>query len=367
MKILTIIGARPQFIKASVVSAALKKSGINEILLHTGQHYDSNMSDIFFKELEIPAPDLNLEVGSGSHADQTAKMLIGIEQALIDVKPNWVLIYGDTNSTVAGALSAAKLNIPIAHIEAGMRSFNRRMPEEINRVISDHLSTLLFCSSHHAVNLLANEGIKQGVHHVGDVMYDAILHYNSLSQKKSKILEKFHLSAQGYFVATVHRAENTDNPQRLAEILDTLHELPYQVVFPVHPRTRGKIEKLVKKHYSSNMLLTEPLGYLDMLMLQKNAKLLLTDSGGIQKEAFWLNIPCVTLRDETEWVETVGSGQNIITGADKLKINIAVNQLLGFNNTDSKIKQVDCYGNGQASPLIATLLLQQNLNDLSSK
>ncbi|MEN6406735.1 MAG: UDP-N-acetylglucosamine 2-epimerase (non-hydrolyzing) [Thermoguttaceae bacterium] len=317
MNIVTIVGARPQFIKAAPLSMELRLRH-REILVHTGQHYDENMSDIFFRELNIPLPDKHLGVGSGSHGAQTAAMLVQIEQVLEEVKPSAVIIYGDTNSTVAGALAAAKLHIPVAHVEAGLRSFDRRMPEEINRVVADHLSTWLFTPSQVSVRQLATEGITAGVYDVGDIMADSVRLFAPLARERSKVLESLKLERGEYFAATVHRAANTDNPQRLAAILKGLACAPRPVVLPLHPRTKAAVKRcaLEAELSGGNIKVIEPLGYLDMLELQQNAAAILTDSGGIQKEAYYLNVPCVTLRDETEWVETVESGWNRLAGAD---------------------------------------------------
>ena len=330
MKIATIIGARPQFIKAAAVSrviAAHNRNGaspaVEEILIHTGQHYDEGMSAVFFRELEIPEPKYNLNVGSGSHGRQTGRMLAAIEETLLAERPDWVLIYGDTNSTLAGALAAAKLHIPIAHVEAGLRSFNRRMPEEINRVVADQLSSLLLCPSQVAVYNLAAEGIGKNVVVTGDVMADALQFAAIKASARSDILVRLGLKSQRYLLATVHRAENTDDPQRLADILSAFAALEEPIVFPAHPRTR---KYLNEKGYrpSQNVTLIDPVGYFDIIALERSARLLLTDSGGMQKEAYWLEVPCVTLRDETEWVETVEAGWNVLTGANRARIIAAV-------------------------------------------
>lgn len=323
MKIVTIIGARPQFIKAAPMSRALR-AGHTEVLVHTGQHYDENMSAVFFRELGIPEPDVHIGAGGGSHAEQTAKMLVGIEQVLLQHRPDVVLIYGDTNSTLAGALAAAKLHVPVAHVEAGLRSFNRRMPEEVNRVMADHLSALLLCPSDVAARNLAAEGITDGVRVVGDVMADA-LHAASARADQSQVLATFGLAARGYLLATVHRAENTDDPQRLAAILHGLADTGRPVLFPVHPRTR-KAVAAAGLALPPNVVACDPLGYLDLVRALRDADLALSDSGGLQKEAYWLGVPCVTLRDETEWVETVECGWNRLAGADRTRIAAAVAQ-----------------------------------------
>jgi len=481
MKIATIIGARPQFIKAAAVSRAIAAHNrqalnldpgtsnielrtlnfehsssveprtlniehctLNEFLIHTGQHYDDGMSAVFFRELEIPEPKYNLAIGSGSHGAQTGQMLAAIEKILIDEKPDWVLIYGDTNSTLAGALAAAKLHIPIAHVEAGLRSFNRRMPEEINRIVADQLSTLLLCPSQVAVDNLAAEGIggnpmvrqahhdKQGCHPepslsepppalraasagggqkesspveprtlnlehsspveprtlnieqsssvviTGDVMADALQFAATKASAQSDILARLGLQPQRYLLATVHRAENTDDPKRLSDIMAALSELAERepVILPLHPRTKKILERTSNRqtsniehrtlnieHSSSVeprtlnfehpcLRLIDPLGYFDIIALEKSARMLLTDSGGMQKEAYWLKVPCVTLRDETEWVETVASGWNILTGADRNRIVTAVQ-----NFTPPK-DHPPLYGGGQAAEKILSILCQ---------
>jgi UDP-GlcNAc3NAcA epimerase len=312
VRILTVVGARPQFIKAAPVSYAIAASrgSLEEIVVHTGQHFDTSMSEIFFNELGIPAPQYHLGIHGGSHGEMTGRMLAAVEGVVLESKPEVVLVYGDTNSTLAGALAAAKLHVPVAHVEAGLRSFNRRMPEEINRVLTDHVSELLFCPTAASVTNLAREGIVCGVHQLGDVMYDATLMMSGLANSRSRILDQLGLTPKSYALATVHRAENTDDPQRLAAVLEYLREVAREmpVVFPLHPRTR------VAAGYAEGVLVglttTPPLGYLDMLRLTAAAALVLTDSGGLQKEAYFHRVPCVTLRDETEWVETVACGWN---------------------------------------------------------
>lgn len=371
MKIVTVIGARPQFIKASAVHRAIKSIGrknkIKEILVHTGQHYDYLMDKVFFEELNLPKPNYYLGVGSGSHGRQTALMLERIEGVLLKEKPDVVMVYGDTNSTLAGALSAAKLKIPVAHIEAGLRSYNRKMPEELNRVLTDHLSTYLFCPTEQAVRNLKKEGIRNGkerlVKNVGDVMYDSILYYSRIAEKKSKILEDLNLSPskssyKDYFLLTIHRAENTDNHERLKSILKALNEIGKEitVIFPIHPRTKKMINHYRLTREIKNIKMIEPVSYLNMLMLEKHAKIILTDSGGVQKEAFWLGIPCITLREETEWVETVQSGWNILAGVDKEGIIEAVKSIK--RNHLPKIRRK--YGDGKASPKIVNILMNLN-------
>ncbi|MBZ5634709.1 MAG: UDP-N-acetylglucosamine 2-epimerase (non-hydrolyzing) [Acidobacteriia bacterium] len=349
MKIVSIVGARPQFIKAAAVSRALRRHH-REILVHTGQHYDYEMSGIFFDGLELPTPDANLGVGSCSHASQTGAMLKGVEDILLAERPDYLLIYGDTNSTLAGALAASKLSIPVAHIEAGLRSFNRRMPEEINRVVADHLSDLLLCPSDTAVENLATEGIKQNVHLVGDVMLD-VLNWarQRLASRPSEILKRLGLEAQSYLLATVHRSENTDDLARLGQILAAFNSLEEPVVFPVHPRTRKMITDaryLVKPHIQ----MIDPVGYLDMVALTGSARLILTDSGGLQKEAYWLGVPCLTMRNETEWVETVEAGWNSLVGADLDRI------VEGVHSFTPAGPHPSLYGDGAAATKCVDLL-----------
>lgn len=314
MKVVTIVGARPQFIKAAPVSTALRLQA-QEILVHTGQHYDREMSDLFFEELNIPQPDYELGIGSGLHGWQTGQMLMRCEEVLITEKPDWVLVYGDTNSTLAGALAAAKLRIPLAHVEAGLRSFNRSMPEEHNRVLTDHCADVLFCPTQTACDQLAQEGITQGVYVVGDVMLDAALAHGAVALQRSSLLHDLKLSAKSYVLLTVHRPYNTDDPQRLSTILATLASLPDSILFPIHPRTRAALARL-NLSLPDNIFGIDPVGYLDMLALEQNAQMIVTDSGGVQKEAYFFGIPCVTLRPETEWVETIHSGWNRLAWGD---------------------------------------------------
>lgn len=325
IKILTIVGARPQFIKAAAVSRAIATNrGLSEVLVHTGQHFDANMSEVFFAELGISTPAYNLAISGGGHGTMTGRMLEAIEAVLINEVPDWVLVYGDTNSTLAGALAAAKLHIPVAHVEAGLRSFNMRMPEEINRIVADRISTLLLCPTEAAVENLRREGITNGVTNVGDVMYDIALYYGEKASKTSQIMERLGLVPKGFALATCHRAENTDNQGRLAEILSGLRtvakELP--VVLPLHPRTRRAISE-AGMDGPETIILTEPLSYLDMVALERAARVIVTDSGGVQKEAFFYGVPCVTTRDETEWVETVALGRNTLVGASADRIAAA--------------------------------------------
>lgn len=352
MKIATIVGARPQFIKAAPVSKALAEAGHTEFLIHTGQHYDYGMSQVFFDELGLPQPDVNLGIGSGTHGRQTGQMLMAIEEQLLARKPDWLLVYGDTNSTLAGALAAAKLHIPIAHVEAGLRSFNRQMPEEHNRVLTDHCSDLLFCPTQTAVEHLNREGIIQGVHLTGDVMYDAVLHFAGIAQSRLPLLQNLNVRPKQYFLATIHRAYNTDNPVHLAEILQALASLEHPVIFPVHPRTKAAINKLKGNiptiDSDTNLKFIEPVSYLDMLLLEENARLIITDSGGVQKEAFFFGVPCVTLRPETEWLETVESGWNKLVNIGQAQIRAAIR-----SGRWPHTKPPALFGDGQASMKIA--------------
>jgi UDP-GlcNAc3NAcA epimerase len=347
--IVSVVGARPQFVKAAPVSRALA-SGFREILVHTGQHYDYGMSEVFFSEMQMRPPDFNLGIGGGSHSEQTGKMLIEIEKIFKEVKPDCVLVYGDTNSTLAGALAAAKAQIPLAHVEAGLRSYNRAMPEEINRVLTDHISTLLFCPTDTAIENLAKEGIKKGVHRVGDVMYDALLHNLEMARNRSQIQKNIKLKKGGYALATIHRAANTDDKERMASILSALGELSSPVVFPIHPRTRKMMQEWGVSA-SSNVLIIEPVGHFDMLALQESANCILTDSGGVQKEAYLLGVRCITLREETEWVETVSAGWNQLAGVDQSRIVDL------FENWFPHGEREPLYGDGHAAAQICEILL----------
>jgi UDP-GlcNAc3NAcA epimerase len=339
-RILTVVGARPQFIKAAPVSHALKDASLEEILVHTGQHFDALMSDVFFEELNIPKPTHNLEVNSLGHGAMTGRMLERLEGVMQVEKPDMVLIYGDTNSTVAGALAASKLHIPVAHVEAGLRSFNRRMPEEINRVLADHVSALLFCPTQAAVQNLNREGIVDGVHAVGDVMFDTTLATTERASQRSTILTDLGLSSRGYGVVTIHRSENTDDPDRFSRVVARLEsEAKLQpLIMPVHPRTRKLIETSGRTPRGVRMI--APLGYLDMTWLVHNAAAVFTDSGGLQKEAYFHRVPCVTLRDETEWVETVEAGWN----------------RLWTSNEERPRREIPEYGTGKSSKQIATII-----------
>ncbi|MCM3162578.1 non-hydrolyzing UDP-N-acetylglucosamine 2-epimerase [Metabacillus litoralis] len=348
MKIITILGARPQFIKAGPVSREIRKNH-QEIIIHTGQHYDANMSDIFFEELNIPKPDYHLNVGSGSHGVQTANMLISIEEIILKEKPDYVLVYGDTNSTLAGSLAASKLHIPIVHIEAGLRSFNKKMPEEVNRILTDHVSEFLFCPTDTAVKNLENENITRNVFNVGDVMYDAVI-YNQDIADSSTLLSDLGLTKDDFYLITVHRAENTEDRDRITGILDAFAKVEGTKVWPIHPRTKNKLASYgINLDSIPGLKVIDPIGYLDMLALEKNAKKILTDSGGVQKEAYFVKTPCVTLRDETEWVETVEQGANILVGADTNKIVEAV-------QAPSNSEYPPIFGDGNTSEKIVKLL-----------
>ncbi|MCL6442254.1 MAG: UDP-N-acetylglucosamine 2-epimerase (non-hydrolyzing) [Alicyclobacillus sp.] len=357
MKILTVVGARPQFIKASVVSRLLRKrSGIEERIVHTGQHYHNNMSAVFFDELGIPKPEYNLHIGSGNHGAQTGAMLQAIEEVLLSYRPDYVAVYGDTNSTLAGALAAAKLHIPVAHVEAGLRSFNRKMPEEINRVLTDHLSTSLFAPTTTAVKNLEREGIAgPSVHLVGDVMYDAVLHFSQLADERSGILSHLQVSPKSYILATIHRAENTDDVERLQTIFNGLsavsRDIP--VVMPLHPRTRRVLEAAgLTGSLLQSIRICDPVGYLDMTMLEKSALVIVTDSGGVQKEAFFHKVPCVTLRTETEWIELVELGWNtLLSPNDPAEIGRTIRSAIGQQG-----RWESPYGEGDASMKICDVL-----------
>jgi UDP-GlcNAc3NAcA epimerase len=362
MKVLTVVGARPQFVKAAVVSQALAHSGsIREVMVHTGQHYDPAMSAIFFSELELAAPDYNLHVGSGTHGVQTAHMIERLEPVLMDERPDWVVVYGDTNSTVAAALTAAKLHMRLAHIEAGLRSFDRRMPEEINRVVTDHLAGLLFAPTETAVSNLLREGIAaQNIQCVGDVMYDAAIHFAERAEKNSNILDKLGLRPSEYVLCTVHRAENTDDPSRLRAIFQALcslaRDLP--VVVPLHPRTRDALQTAgIYDSISASIRLVPPVGYLDMVAIEKHAVVIATDSGGVQKEAFFYAVPCVTLRLATEWTELVQLGWNRLADpGDAYAIEAALRGAIGCRGRAGDSE----FGDGSAAQRIANTLLGNN-------
>lgn len=361
MKIISVVGARPQFIKSATISRAILENNqqypqgnIHEVMIHTGQHYDNNMFEVFFDELCISEPAYNLGVGSGLHGKQTGQMLGKIEEILMDENPDWVVVYGDTNSTLAGALAAVKLHIPVAHVESGLRSFNRKMPEEINRILTDHASEMLFCPNDTAVKNLANEGITKGVYQVGDVNFDSMLFFSANSEAiKKSLFKKLSIQPKSFYLATVHRAENTDDKSRLTNILQALDEIgssDFSVILPLHPRTEGYIEKYGLTNLQ-NIKFVPPVSYLEMIALEKNSKAILTDSGGIQKEAFWLKVPCITLRDETEWIETIETGWNILAGADKQRIiNVIDKPQKRVSNADG------VYGDGNAAKSIVKIL-----------
>lgn len=348
MRILTVVGARPQFVKAAVVSHALRVTH-EELLLHTGQHYDDAMSARFFRELRLPLPDIELNVGSASHAEQTARMLVGIERAIIDRSPDWVLVYGDTNSTIAAALAAAKLHVPVAHVEAGLRSFNRAMPEEINRVVTDQLSDVLFCPSQTAADNLRREGISQGVHVVGDVMAEAVSRFAPSAVEAAAFLAQLQISAGEYLLATVHRAENTNHPERLRGIVQAWAALSTPIVFPAHPRVRRALDA-ARLTLPPHVKVIDPVGYVEMLALVKSARAVMTDSGGLQKEAYWLGVPCITLRDESEWVETIALGWNRLVGAQTELIVDAV------RDHSAPATRPQLYGEGDAVRRITDVL-----------
>lgn len=365
-KIITVIGARPQFIKAAPVSKELRKE-YKEIIVHTGQHYDENMSDIFFEELQIPKPDYNLEVGSASHGAQTGEMLRKIEELLINERPNAVLVYGDTNSTIAAGLAASKLLIPVIHIEAGLRSFNKAMPEEQNRILTDHISTLLFSPTQTGIDNLKKEGITKGVYNVGDVMYDAVLQNSDIAKDKKnfrsylnefKIVKEFttitnldEIESGNYYLTTIHRAENTNYESKIIEIFDALENLDKLVVIPLHPRTKKILGKLYKNKFK-NIIFIEPVGYLPMLMLIDNSFKVITDSGGLQKEAYFLGKSCITLRDQTEWVETLKGNMNILSNIEKEEIIEKIQNTI----IDDSIKNNNAFGDGKASSKIVNIL-----------
>ena len=360
-QIITIVGARPQFVKAAMLSRAIalhNQNGsdtIKERLIHTGQHYDENMSRIFFSEMGILKPTWQLHCGNSSHGAMTGQMLIEIEKILLENRPDYVVVYGDTNSTLAGALAASKLHIPVVHIEAGLRSFNKAMPEEINRILTDHVSTLLCCPTKTAIEHLKKENIVDGVFHVGDIMYDAAILFSNKAEKESDIMSRLHLKEKSFLLCTVHRAENTDSEKRLTQIIEAFlqiatHKTP--LVLPLHPRTKQYLEKynlMEKCRSNSNIIFTEPLGFLDMVMLEKKAFTILTDSGGVQKESYFHQTPCITLREETEWTETVSSGWNQLAGYKTENILHCIEQ-------NPERHPIDEYGNGDTAQKILGLL-----------
>lgn len=360
----TVVGARPQFIKAAVVSRALRSTaGVREVLVHTGQHYDENMSAVFFREMGIPAPDYSLGIGSGTHGAQTGQMLAAIERVLLEVKPDWTVVYGDTNSTLAGALASAKLHVPTAHVEAGLRSFNRRMPEEINRVLTDHASDLLFAPTPAAVENLRREGVPDSrVLLTGDVMYDAIIYYGARAERESHVLSDLGLEHKGYLLATIHRAESTDDPARLRAVFEGLSAVSQDmpVVFPIHPRTRAAAHRDgLLERVGPGVKMVDPVGYIDMIMLERSARLVITDSGGVQKEAYFCGVPCVTLRDETEWVELVELGWNRLVPADSGEtVRAGVLDALE-RPVPARTCGTQPYGDGAAANLIVRALVER--------
>jgi UDP-GlcNAc3NAcA epimerase len=353
-KIFSVVGARPQFIKAAVVSRAIAETeGITEVLVHTGQHYDNNMSDVFFDELDIPRPHHHLGVGGGTHGQNTGRMLEKLEDLMLSEKPDWVLVYGDTDSTLAGALAASKLHIPVVHVEAGLRSFNRRMPEEINRVLTDHMSSVLFAPTVSAAKHLANEGIMgKKVQVVGDVMYDAALFYKAQARPPVDVIVA-NWRPGSFALCTVHRAENTDNADRIKGILTGLASAPYPIVFPLHPRTRARLVQM-SLSMPPNVKVIDPLGYLEMVWLEMNCRLVITDSGGVQKEAYFHGKPCVTLRDETEWTELVELGVNQLVGVDPKRIALA----LSMSTEHIYFHNREVYGTGKSGVSVAQYLLK---------
>ena len=366
MKIITIIGARPQIIKAAALSRAIREhyaNRIHEVIVHTGQHYDDNMSQVFFDELGIPHPNYNLHVGSASHGVQTAKMIEGIEQILIDEKPDCIVLYGDTNSTLAGAVAAAKIHVPVVHIEAGLRSFNKSMPEEINRIVCDHCSTLLFTPTQAGLDNLAKEGFRMDndgpssidhpkIYHCGDIMYDNSLHFSTIADQKANLLKRLGLEEKPYVLATLHRDSNTDQPERLNAILDAFSELSKEmtVVLPMHPRTR----KQAAGFHADNVVVTEPVSFLEMIQLEKHARLILTDSGGVQKESYFFRKPCVILRPETEWVEIVKTGAATLADADTTRILEASRRYLQTPPTNFP----EIFGDGHAAEFMLEKMLE---------
>ncbi len=376
MKILTVIGARPQIIKAAAISRAVRNkfSGeIQEAIIHTGQHYDQNMSQVFIEELGIPAPQYNLAAGSGNHGEQTAKMLSGIEEIILSEKPQAVVVYGDTNSTVAGGLAASKLHVPLVHIEAGLRSFNKSMPEEINRILCDHMSTLLFTPTAEGIRNLEREGFSiqkkgpfsidnPGIWHCGDVMYDNSVYFSEVAEKKSALLEKLNISPGQFVLATVHRPSNTDDALKLGAIMESLAGISeksgLKIVFPVHPRTKKQMEQSLSKKTRTRMektfVLCPPASFLEMIVLEKNCSLVVTDSGGVQKESFFFRKPCLILREETEWVEIVENGNALLCGADSGKITSGYDELI---KKSASLTYPPFYGDGKAAEFICGEIL----------
>jgi UDP-GlcNAc3NAcA epimerase len=361
MKIVSVVGARPQFIKAGMVTRALRDfPHVTEVLVHTGQHYDARMSQVFLDQLSIPEPAYRLGIGSGNHGAQTGRMLEAVENVLLAERPDWVLVYGDTNSTLAGALAACKLHIPVAHVEAGLRSFDMRMPEEVNRILTDHVSDLLLAPTEAAVDNLQREGIDGNrVRVVGDVMLDAALHYSEQANARSALLEQLGLRKREYLLVTLHRAENTDDPARLLTVMNALQTISktMKVVFPMHPRTRKSLERQQSMYTQNNLIVLEPLDYLDMILLERNARLIATDSGGVQKEAFFFRVPCVTLRDQTEWVELLELGWNRLAPPTSAEAVVAAIESAACYTPTA----VDCpYGDGNAAEKILAFVLQEH-------
>ena len=367
MKIITIIGARPQFIKAAPLSEVFRKNN-SEVLIHTGQHYDDNMSQIFFKELKIPEPDYNLNIGSGSHGKQTGRMLEAIEELILKENPDGVIVYGDTNSTLAGALAASKQHIPVFHIEAGLRSYNKLMPEEQNRILTDHISSLLLCPTQTAVDNLQKEGITKGVIKTGDIMYDAVLRNIDIAKEKyddgswktgiGLNIDNTEIQEKGYYLATIHRAENTDDPGKLRVIFESMEKLPKPVIMPIHPRTKKFIADM--NISLKNIRIIDPVGYLLMLYLTSNAHMVVTDSGGLQKEAYFLKTPCTTLRDQTEWIETLENDWNVLSPIDlETIIQTATRELTCLQHPQPQL-----FGDGYAAERICEAILAYggNLN-----
>ncbi|MEO6882514.1 MAG: UDP-N-acetylglucosamine 2-epimerase (non-hydrolyzing) [Bacteroidia bacterium] len=383
LKILTIIGARPQIIKAAALSRAIKNNfsdRIKEIIVHTGQHYDANMSQVFFDELQIPKPDYNLNTGSGSHGTQTASMIVGIEKILIDEKPHCIVVYGDTNSTLAGAIAASKIHIPVVHIEAGLRSFNKAMPEEINRILCDHVSTLLFSPTQSGFENLVKEGFSTKnkapysadnpkIYHCGDVMFDNSIYFSEIAEKRTTILKELELESGKFILATIHRNNNTDEPKRLNALFSALHKISSEnkifAILPLHPRTSGLLKKNLdpilfeKIHQNKFLKIIPPVSFLEMTALEKNSKIVLTDSGGVQKEAFFFKKPCIILRSETEWVELVNAGVAKIVDADESNILKAYEY---FSGTEKLIFS-NLFGDGKASEFICAEMLQHIAHD----
>ncbi len=376
-KLISIVGVRPQFVKAAMVCAAAerynRKSGADRIehkLLNTDQHYDSSMAEVFFQELPLPRPDYSLGVGSGSHGAQTGAMLEKIESVLLADRPDCVIVYGDTNSTLAGALAAAKLHIQVAHVESGLRSFNRRMPEEINRVAADHCADILLCPTQAAVKQLAREGIVKNIYFTGDVMLDAVQQFSSIAAERSTILRDLGIDTKGYVLVTIHRAENTDSFERMQGLVETLCRLRYPTVLAMHPRLRSKLDQepayrvlAETLRHAAHLKITPPLSYLSMLQLEAKARLIMTDSGGIQKEAYFVATPCLTLRDETEWTETLADGWNLVAGTSPAKILSLANSLWSGNGgSPAGRPALAAFGDGRAADRIVEILMEKNLN-----